>query len=165
MWKKRGEDLRAQASAKEWLDPSPRSMVRISPSSPEYPHTSLEPCTGYAWTVGGPCLYPSLVYAEERYPSTTSYLTAESARLTSPQSPVVEPVWDSHCASEARRCGTSRAGACSVPQPNLSTAARWQPTCRWAGRPRTSLAPPVLGLTPGDGGNPPSTQCTILPCF
>ena len=61
---------------------------------------------------------------------------------------------DSHCASEAWRCGTSRTGACSVPQPNSSTAARWQPTCKCAGRPRTSLAPPVPGLTPGDGGSP-----------
>ena len=39
-------------------------------------------------------------------------------------------------------------------QPNSSTAARWQPTCKCAGRPRTSLAPPVPGLTPVDGVSP-----------
>ena len=57
------------------------------------------------------------------------------------------------CVRSLARCGTSRAGACSVSQPNSSTSARWQPTCKCAGRPRTSLAPPVPGLTPGDGGS------------
>ena len=41
-----------------------------------------------------------------------------------------------------------------MPQPNSSTAARWQPTCKCAARPRTFLAPPVPGLTPEDGGSP-----------
>ena len=79
----------------------PPLLAETESSSPEYPNTSPESCTSYAWTVGGPCLCPCLVYADERYPSTMSYLTAEGAWLTSPQSPVVQQVWDSHCASKA----------------------------------------------------------------
>ena len=42
-----------------------RVLAETESSSPEYPHTSPESCTGYAWTAGGPCLCLSLVYAEE----------------------------------------------------------------------------------------------------
>ena len=45
-----------------------------------------------------------------------------------------------------------------MPQPNSSTAARWQPTCKCAGRPRTSWLPQIPGLTPGEGGSPTYTM-------
>ena len=43
----------------------PPLLAETESSSPEYPHTSPELCTGYAWTAGGPCLCLSLAYAEE----------------------------------------------------------------------------------------------------
>ena len=83
VWRKREEDFRAQATAKEWLDPSPPSRDGVFfPGVPTY-------LARIMWIAGGPCLCLSLVYTEERYPSTMSYLTAESARLTSRQPPVV----------------------------------------------------------------------------
>ena len=46
VWRQRGEDLRAQATAKEWLDPSPRSMVRILlPRSTHIPRPNHVPAT------------------------------------------------------------------------------------------------------------------------
>ena len=63
VWRKREEDFRAQATAKEWLDPSPPSRDGVFfPGVPTY---SPQSCTGYAWTAGGPCLCLSLAYAEE----------------------------------------------------------------------------------------------------
>ena len=41
-----------------------------------------------------------------------------------------------------------------MPQPNSSTAARWQPTCKCAGRPRTSLAPSNTRVDPRGGREP-----------
>ena len=74
---------------------SPGHGQRVAPSLPSWQGRSLlprsihTPRSNHVPATRGPCLYPSLVYAKERYPSTMSYLTAESARLTSPQSPVV----------------------------------------------------------------------------
>ena len=59
----------------------PPLLAGTESSSLEYPHTLLKSCTGYAWTVGRPCLCPSLVYVEEQYPSTMSYLTDMAAYL------------------------------------------------------------------------------------
>ena len=83
----REEDFRAQATAKEWLEPSPLSRDGVFfPGVPTYLALIMYRLRMDCWRT---MFVPSLVYAEEWYPSTVSYLTAESARLTSPQSPVV----------------------------------------------------------------------------
>ena len=151
-----GEDFRAQATAKEWLDLSPPSRDGVFfPGVPTYLARIMYRLRVDCWRImsvpkpfvcrGAISFHHVLFNCREfsaHFAPVTSSLTSLGLQL----------------ASEAWRSGTSGAGACSMPQPNSST-------CKCAGRPRTSLAPPVPGLTPWDGGSPPSTQCSIILCF
>ena len=163
VWRKREEDFRAQATAKEWLDPSPRSRDGVFfPGVPTFLAPIMYRLRMDCWRtmfVPKSCVCGGVI-SFHRVLFNCRESSAHFAPVTSSFTSLGLPLCVRSLALRHQQSWSLLRAAAK-----LVYSCPVQPTCKCAGRPRTSLAPSNTWVDSPGGREPPPTQCTIILCF